>query len=65
MNEPPAHLIVEKYPKGGVMMQMNIPGMYRLCDKQGCKKYIMCPYVRCQEHRTDFAKKDTVVTEWK
>lgn len=32
-------------PKG-----TNIAGLYRLCDKDGCNIYIMCPYVWCNEH---------------
>lgn len=64
MIEPPINLQVESYEKGGVMVQKNIIGMYRLCAEPGCKTWIGCPFVRCQTHRTDFAKKDTVVKEY-
>ena len=37
-------------PKG-----TNIPGYYRKCDEPECTRLIPCPYVRCQDHRTDFA----------
>ena len=65
MREPPEHLKVDSYQKGGVTVQMNIIGMYRLCAEPECETWIGCPYVKCQEHRTDFARKDTVVKEYK
>lgn len=39
----------------------NIPGYYRECEKGNCSRLIPCPYVRCQEHRTDMAIKDWTV----
>ena len=39
------------------------PGMCRKCEDANCTVYIPTPYVRCQEHRTDYAVKETVVPE--
>ena len=44
-------------PKG-----VNIPGTYRECEEGSCTRLIPCPHVRCQEHRTDMATKDWVVS---
>lgn len=62
--EPPMNLQAEKYEKGGVMIQKNIPGKYRLCAEPLCETWIGCPFVKCQKHRTDFAIKDTTVPEF-
>ena len=64
-NEPPEHLKVQTYHKGGINVQTNIIGMYRLCADSDCKTWIGCPFVKCQKHRNDFAKKDSVVPEWR
>ena len=40
----------------------NISGFYRKCEEGTCKRLIPCPHVRCQEHRTDMAIKDWVVS---
>ncbi|MCV0410392.1 hypothetical protein [Nitrosopumilus sp.] len=44
-------------PKG-----TNILGLYRKCEEVECPRLIPCPYVRCQEHRTDMAIKDWIVS---
>lgn len=51
--KPPEHMIT---PKG-----TNITGKFRNCADVNCDKYIMCPFVKCQEHRTDFAKEESKV----
>ena len=48
---------VQISPKG-----INIPGMYRECEEERCIRLIPCPHIRCQEHRTDMATKDWVVS---
>lgn len=53
---PPNNLIIKR--------PLNITGKYRLCEHVGCEKYIPCPFVKCQQHRTDFAMKDTKVIAW-
>ena len=40
----------------------NIPGTYRKCEEDNCSRLIPCPHIRCQEHRTDMAIKDWVVS---
>jgi hypothetical protein len=40
----------------------NIPGTYRKCEEDDCSRLIPCPHIRCQEHRTDMAIKDWVVS---
>ena len=30
------------------------PGFYRICEEPNCPRLIPCPYVRCDEHRTDY-----------
>ena len=40
----------------------NIPGMYRECEEDNCPRLIPCPHIHCQEHRTDMAIKDWVVS---
>ncbi len=40
----------------------NIPGTYRQCEEDNCSRLIPCPHIRCQEHRTDMAMKDWVVS---
>ena len=45
-------------PKG-----TNIPGHHRECEEGNCSRLIPCPYVRCQEHRTDMAIKDWTVQD--
>ena len=47
---------LRKSPKG-----TNIPGHHRECEEDSCSRLIPCPYVRCQEHRTDMAIKDWTV----
>ena len=44
-------------PKG-----TNITGFYRECQEGSCHRLIPCPHIRCQEHRTDMAIKDWVVS---
>ena len=39
----------------------NIPGHHRECEEGNCSRLIPCPYVRCQERRTDMAIKDWTV----
>lgn len=53
ISEPPPNLIVEK--------PLNIIGKYRICEDPDCPKYIPCPFVMCQEHRKDMAKKESTV----
>jgi len=43
-------------PKG-----TNKTGYYRECEDLKCKRFVACPYVRCQKDRTDFAVSDNVV----
>ncbi|MCH2405861.1 MAG: hypothetical protein MK200_06680 [Nitrosopumilus sp.] len=40
----------------------NIPGTYRKCEEDDCSRLIPCPHIRCQEHRTDMAINDWVVS---
>jgi hypothetical protein len=49
-DKPPENLIVER--------PLNIIGKYRICDTHDCTKYIQCPYVKCNKHRTDMATKE-------
>jgi len=44
-------------PKG-----TNITGFYRKCGNNDCNRLVPCPHVNCQEHRTDMAIKDWVVS---
>lgn len=64
MSFPPTHLIADTYMKGGIEIQTNITGKYRLCQHASCEKYIPCPFVKCQEHRTDFANVESPVKAW-
>jgi len=64
LSDIPENLIAPFYMKGGLRIQTNIVGLYRLCEESGCGKYIACPFVRCQKHRTDFAIEESVVPEW-
>lgn len=43
-------------PKG-----TNIPGSYRKCEETTCIRLIICPHIRCQEHRKDMATQDWIV----
>lgn len=49
------------YINKGITTSLNVVGLYRICEEPNCKRYIPCPYVRCQDHRTDFALKDNTV----
>ena len=40
----------------------NIPGTYRKCEEDDCSRLIPCLHIRCQEHRTDMAIDDWVVS---
>ena len=42
----------------------NIPGYYRECEEPDCTRLIPCPYIRCQDHRKDFAIDDWSVTSF-
>ena len=30
------------------------PGFYRKCEEVNCSRLIPTPYVKCQDHRTDY-----------
>jgi len=40
---------------------INLYGYYRKCEETECPNFIKCPFVRCQEHRTDFAINDYII----
>jgi len=40
----------------------NLYGYYRRCEESTCSNFIKCPFIRCQEHRTDFAINDNTIS---
>ena len=50
--------IAPTYTKEGLKKSTNMPGYYRKCEDENCPRLIPCPYVKCQDHRTDMADID-------
>ena len=56
--------LVKTHLDRGIQKLCNIVGYYRICEETNCPRYIPCPYVRCQDHRTDYAIKDNIVNHY-